>query len=172
MFPTSSLDQTYNGEEDAFVTKLSSDGSALAYSTFLGGDLPTDITDGFATKLNTDGTGLAYSTFLSGASDSAKAIAIDAGGNAYLTGGASSGFPTTEDAFDKTYNGGADAYLLKLNGAGSALVYSTFLGGSNRDDGWAIAVDASGNAYVTGRPIRATSRQRATPSSDATATMP
>ncbi len=87
-------------------------------------------------------------------SSGAAAIAIDAAGNAYVTGQTkSSNFPTTGGAFDRTFNVDTcprcgidqyDAFVLKLNAAGSALVYSTFLGGFNIDDGMAIAVDAVG----------------------------
>jgi len=98
---------------------------------------------------------LVYSTFLGGsAPDFGLGIAVDAAGNAYVTGEtASADFPTTPGAFDTTLNGGfgGDAFVTKLNGSGTALVYSTFLGGSGTDFGTAIAVDAAGNAYVTGR---------------------
>src|SRR5207245_2803636 len=83
--------------------------------------------------------------------------ALDSSGNVYVTGNTSStAFPTTPGAFQTTFAGGVgsgpvDAFVTKLNPTGSALVYSTYLGGSNQDyGGEAIAVDASGNAYVTG----------------------
>jgi hypothetical protein len=59
-------------------------------------------------------------------------------------------YPTTRGAFDTTYNGNEDAFVTKLNAAGSGLVYSTFLGGMDTDRGFSIAVDTSGKAYVTG----------------------
>jgi hypothetical protein len=124
-FPTTAgaFDRTSNGSTDIFVTKLAAAGSSLAYSTYLGGSGP----------------------------DSAAAVAIDASGAAYVTGSTGSGFPTTPGAFDTTFNGGVeDAYVLKLAAAGSSLVYSTFLGSSQFEQGGAIAVDASGAAYVTG----------------------
>ena len=105
---------------------------------------------------------LAYSTYLGGSSESgAEAgyrIAVDASGNAYVTGRTSSSdFPTTPGAFQTTYGGAGecggpcqDAFVSKLNVAGSALVYSTYLGGNGDDYGSGIAVDASGNAYVAG----------------------
>jgi hypothetical protein len=109
----------------------------------------TTGTGGFVTKLTPQGNALIYSTF-TGAS-SGHAIAIDAAGNAYVTGQAFSGFPTTPGAFQPTANGFAsEAYVLKLNPTGSAAVYSTFLGGSGEDTGNGIAVDAAGNAYVAG----------------------
>jgi len=78
---------------------------------------------------------------------------VDAVGNAYVTGFAvSTNFPTTVGAFQTTSGGGDDAFVTKLNPTGSApLVYSTYLGGSAEDIGFGIAVDAAGNAYVTGQ---------------------
>ena len=80
-------------------------------------------TDAFAVKANSAGTTKTYSTYLGGSgSDDAYAIAVDPyAGTAYLTGGASSGFPTTSGAYDTTHNGSSDAYLTQLNAAGSAL---------------------------------------------------
>jgi hypothetical protein len=123
-FPTTAgaFDRTENGAFDVFVTKLNPTGSALVYSTFLGGS-------GF---------------------DSAGGLALDAAGNAYLSGGAGSvDFPTTPGAFD-TLADGSDAFITKLNPAGSALVYSTVLGGTGSEGASDIAVDAAGNAWVTG----------------------
>jgi hypothetical protein len=122
---------------------------------------PGNVSDVFVSKLNATGTALVYSTFIGGNDfDWGRAIAIDAAGNAYVTGQTkSSSFPTTGGAFDRTFNVDTcprcgidqyDAFVLKLNASGSALVYSTFLGGFDLDDGMAIAVDGSGNAYVAG----------------------
>lgn len=96
---------------------------------------------------------LKYSTFLGGNGEEyARRIKIDGSGNVYITGRtASSNFPVTAGAFDQIYNGGAfDVFVSKLNASGSALVYSTFLGGTGDDNGNGIAVDGSGNAYITG----------------------
>ena len=95
---------------------------------------------------------LSYSTFLGGTdNDLGNAIAIDAAGNAYVTGYTlSSNFPTTPGAYDITYNGNIDVFVTKLNSNGTGLVYSTFLGGVSFDFGYGIAVDAVGNSYVTG----------------------
>src|SRR4051795_1079341 len=106
----------------------------------------------FATKLNATGTALTYSTLLGGtAVDNGERISVDPGGNAYLLGFSSStDFPTTAGAFDTTTNGGFDTTLTKLNAAGSALVYSTYLGGSDGDGASGLTVDGAGSAYVTG----------------------
>jgi hypothetical protein len=140
-FPTTTgaFQATFPGAfSSGFVTKLNSTGSKLVYSTFLGGS----------------GGGLCY---LSNGStdDLAHGIAIDANGNAYVTGCTDSpNFPTTAGAFDRTCHGcgndHGDAFVSKLNANGTALVYSTFLGGSDLDVGYSIAVDANGNAYVGG----------------------
>ena len=122
-------------------------------TTFRGGSFPGD---GLVTKLNGTGTALVYSTFLGGAnSDQAAAIAVDSTGNAYVTGYTfSTNFPTTPGAFQTTNAGGSfpfgDAFITKLNPAGSAPVYSTFLGGTGSDQGTGIVIDGSGRAFVTG----------------------
>ena len=76
---------------------------------------------------------------------------MDSGGNAYITGYAASGYPTTAGAYDKTHNGAQDVIVTKLNSAGTALSYSTFIGTGGTDISYGIAVDSSGNAYITGR---------------------
>jgi Bacterial Ig-like domain (group 1)/Beta-propeller repeat len=107
----------------------------------------------FVAKLNPTGSGLVYSTYLGGAGgDDAGAIAVDGGGNAYVTGVASSSnFPVTVGAFQTAIRGQEDAFVAKLNASGSALVYSTYLGGGSTEHGSAIAIDADGYAYVAGR---------------------
>ena len=123
-FPTqNAFDADYGGSDDAYVTELAAEGNALVYSTFLGGS-DWDY-----------GTG----------------IAVDASGCAYVAGYTrSSDFPT-DNAFDGSYNGGDDVFATKLSEAGDSLVYSTFLGGSQYEEGYGIAVDDSGCAYVTGQ---------------------
>ena len=108
--------------------------------------------DVFVTKLNAAGTGLVYSTYLGGSSsDHGRAIAVDVSGSVYLTGSTrSTNFPATSGARQTTYGGLGDAFLAKLNAAGTALVYATYLGGSEGDGGEGIGVDSSGNAYVAG----------------------
>jgi len=124
-FPTTpgALDTSYNGGVDAFVAKLAPSGGSLVYSTYLGG------------SGREDGTG----------------IAVDAAGSAYVTGEtASAGFPTTPAALDTSHNGGVDAFVTNVAASGASLVYSTYLGGSDPDNGLGIAVDDAGSAYVTG----------------------
>jgi hypothetical protein len=109
--------------------------------------------DVFVTKFSPAGTTLVYSTYLGGSGlDEAFGISVDTSGNAYVTGKtASTDFPTV-NAFQPAYGGGnADAFVAKLNPAGSALVYSTYLGGSGSEGNLSrIAIDSSGNAYIVG----------------------
>src|SRR5207244_201864 len=119
-----------------------------AFQTTFGGGLA----DAFVTKLNAAGTALLYSTYLGGSGyEQAFGIALDTVGNAYVTGGSSSAdFPTTVGAFQTAFLGNSDAFVTKLNATGSALLYSTYLGGSADEQGLAIALDTVGAAYVTG----------------------
>jgi len=122
-------------------------GSVVSYSAFV-------------TKINPSNAGsasLVYSTYLGGSyggDDSGNGIAVDASGNAYVTGWTTaSDFPTTAGALQPALAAGSnnyDAFVTELNSTGSALVYSTFLGGTGNDFGNGIAVDASGESYVTG----------------------
>ncbi len=116
------------------------------------GSCANSFPDAFVTAIKAGGTGYVYSTFLGGsAQDGASAIAVDAGGNAYVTGSTqSSDFPV-KGAIQETSGGGTDAFVTKLNPTGSALIYSTYLGGAGFDLGAGIAVDGAGNAYVTGQ---------------------
>jgi hypothetical protein len=182
------------GARNAFVSKLNSSGSALVYSTYLGGSsiydgasaIAVDTTgnayitgttgspdfpitahplqpvfglgiDAFVAKLNPSGSALVYSTYLGtggrSTNDAGAGIAVDGSGNAYVTGATSSflptgNFPTVNPL--QTYGGAGDAFVSIINPTGLALVFSTFLGGSSTDTGAGIAVDGSGNAYVTG----------------------
>jgi PKD repeat protein len=118
------FDTTWNGLDDTFVTKLNTVGSALEYSTYLGGP--------------------SY--------ERGNGVAVDSGGNAYVVGlTGSTNFPTTSGAFDTTLAGHNDVFITKLNGSGTALLYSGLLGGNGDDQGQGIAVDAFGAAYVTGQ---------------------
>jgi hypothetical protein len=109
--------------------------------------------DTFVTKLNHRGSALLYSTYLGGSSfEVGRNIALDRGGNAYVTGSTGSlDFPTTAGVFQPAFGGGAnDAFVTKLNSRGTALVYSTYLGGSSFDPSRGMAVDKKGNAYIGG----------------------
>jgi hypothetical protein len=102
---------------------------------------------------NASGSALAYSSYLGGSGplDFAEAIAVGGDGSVYLTGFTySTNFPTTPGAFQPAFGGGTDAFVTKVNAGGSALDYSSYVGGSSFDDGSDIVVDAGGNAYLTG----------------------
>jgi hypothetical protein len=108
--------------------------------------------DAFVTKLDPSGSSFVYSTFLGGNdSDLGFAIAVDTNGNAYVAGATSStNFPTL-NPFQATGGGfSADAFVSKLNSSGTGLIYSSYLGGSQGEQARGIAIDASGNAYLTG----------------------
>jgi hypothetical protein len=108
--------------------------------------------DGFVAKLNAAGTALTYSTYLGGSSgDLVTGIALDGSNNAYVTGiTVSTDFPKTTGAFQTSQAGADDGFVTAIKADGSALIYSTFLGGSGTDDALGIAVDSAGEAYVTG----------------------
>ncbi len=107
--------------------------------------------DAFVAKLNPTGTALVYSTYLGGTgSDSGSGIAVDSTGQAYITGATqSSDFPTLS-AYQSTLNGSSAAFVTTLNGSGNALVYSTYLSGSGTDSGGGIAFYSAGKVYVAG----------------------
>ena len=108
--------------------------------------------DAFLTKFNAAGSALVFSTLVGGSDfDSFSSVVLDAAGNAWLTGGTSSpDFPTTAGAPDTTFNGGGDATIVELNPTGTALLFSTFHGGSNSEGGADIARDPTGDVYITG----------------------
>ncbi len=153
-FPTTSgaFQSSYGGSGDVFVAKFNpslSGAASLVYSTYLGGG----GLDGY----QADGTGGYSQPHINGG------IAVDSAGNAYITSSTSSrNFPTTPGAFQVKSSFGkngtnpfyaSDAFVTKLNATGTALVYSTFLGGGggqSKNAGTSIAVDSSGDAHVTG----------------------
>ena len=203
---------TANTVSTAFISKFNASGTALLYSTYLGGvaisdtlhqqgdygkaiavdsagnayvtgytystdfpvtagayqksNIPAEhhLPTGFVTKLNANGTGLLYSTFLGGSLlDELTALAIDSEGDAYISGVSfSADFPTTPGVLQTTNKSygtdGFNAVVAKLNPAGSALIYSTYLGGASSDGStlgniyWTnpIVVNKSGDAYVAG----------------------
>jgi len=119
-----------------------------AHDTALGG-----ASDAFVAKLNVTSGALDYATYLGGSgNDSGLSIAVDPDGYAYVTGQVDSAdFPVTAGVVQETYRGGPwDAFVAKVNPAGTSLAYATFLGGGGNDGGSGIAVDGAGNAYVTG----------------------
>jgi uncharacterized repeat protein (TIGR01451 family) len=109
------------------------------------------ICDAFVTKINASGNSLVYSTYLGGSDyDYGRSIAVDTSGNAYITGNAySTNFPTASPIYGSNA-GLSDAFVTKIYAGGSSLSYSTYIGGNDDDRGVGIAVDASGNAYITG----------------------
>ena len=191
-FPTANALQPNLGGQrttNAFVAKLTADGSALVYATYLGGsggdtgsgiavdatgnvyvtgttgsvDFPTANAlqphygggdgDAFVAKLATDGSALLYYTYLGGSgTERGNGLGVDAAGNAYVTGATQSPDFPIANALQSVLrsSGNYNAFVAKLSADGTALVYSTYLGGSNLDRGLGIAVDGAGNAYVTG----------------------
>ncbi len=116
--------------------------------------------EGFIAKLNPAGSALVYGTYLGGGfqSDRVNGIAIDAAGNMYATGQTqNTAFPVTAGAFDGTYNGGEDGFVTKLNAAGSALIYSTFVGGLGKDQPFAIGLAPDNSPIIAGETLGGTS---------------
>lgn len=142
-FPTANaIDTTFGsgqlgGQRDAFVTKLNAAGTALVYSTYLGGS-----GDAVNTNINGD--------------DRCFGVRVDSAGNAYLAGETHSNDFPTANAVQATFGGGlSDAFVTKLNANGTAIVFSTFLGGSIFDAAGGLALDSSNNIYMTGRSTSA-----------------
>ncbi len=167
---TSLVYSTYLGgdaNDYAYDIALDADGNAYVMGSTVSSDFPTtsgafQVTnassngseDGFITKLNATGSSILYSTYLGGSgSDSCRAIAINSLGEAYVTGGTQSvDFPTTTGAYQTTsgsLNGNSDAFVTKLNATGTALAFSTFIGGSSAT-GQDLALDSNGNVYFVG----------------------
>ncbi len=109
--------------------------------------------DIFVTKLNATGSGLVFSTFLGGVeNDRGESLVLDNAGNTYIYGYSESANFPTKNAYNATHSGGSDIIVAKLNATGNGLEFSTFLGGSNRDEGFGsnIALDNNDNIYITG----------------------
>jgi hypothetical protein len=193
-FPATAMQKINHGSMDAFVSKISADGSHLVYSTYLGGtsddhgaaiavdgtgtayvtgstysaDFPVANAwkgtigggqDAFVARLSADGNSLLFGTFLGGSGGSlgypevGQGIALDGQGNAYVAGvTSSSDFPLLNPLQASKRGSSPDAFVSKFTAAGS-LSYSTYLGRTGVDMANAIAVDASGSAYVVGQTI-------------------
>jgi hypothetical protein len=141
------IDSSHN----AYVTGNTQSGNFPTTGSAFQSTLPGS-TNAFVTELNPTGTSLVYSTYLGGNYlDYGQGIAVDNHGNAYITGyTSSSNFPTTSSAFQQYEPGTTNPFVTKLNPSGSALVYSTYVGSSEFDYGYGIAVNSAGNAYITG----------------------
>lgn len=194
---TGAFQTTFHGTQEGFVTKFNSTGTALVYSTFLGGTGSTTVnaialdatgnayvvgatgatdfpstpgavqpklagrTDWFVAKLNPTGSSLLNSTFLGGrGGDDPFGVALDHAGNVYVSGFTCSGnFPTTPGAYQTVYKGtclnsngaGGNAALAKFNSTLTSLFYSTLVGGTVNDVAYSVAVDSSGIAHLAGR---------------------
>lgn len=122
-FPTTAgLGTTFNGGYDAFVARISADGTSVQYAGYLGGS----------------------------DDDSGTGIAVDGAGNAHVTGTTwSADFPVVA-ALDSSFNGVTDAFVATLNAVGNTLVYSSYHGGVSEEEGHALAVDGAGNVYLAG----------------------
>jgi Beta-propeller repeat len=183
--PFTCIAPVYSGFEDIFVAKLKGDGSALVFSTYLGGrkeddgqslaidnngdiyvtgltgsiEFPTADAlqpaksgggDAFIAKFDTNGA-LVYSTYFGGSSsDIGPTISVDGAGNVYLLMYTYSPNLPTVNPLKSTLTGATDLFVVKLNRTGSAILYSTYLGGSNLEGTGDMKVDSQGNAYITG----------------------
>jgi hypothetical protein len=148
------------GTESSQTSFPATVGPDLTFNGGTGGSIPF-FADAFVAKVNAAGTGLAYAGYIGGSGDEVGyGIAVDSLGNAYVTGGTESSeatFPVTAGP-DLTFNGTSgdpdrldDAFVAKVNAAGTGFAYAGYIGGSNDEEGFGIAVDGQGNAYVTGR---------------------
>ncbi|MHA2249930.1 MAG: DUF7948 domain-containing protein [Candidatus Kariarchaeaceae archaeon] len=178
-----------SGGSDVFLIKLSSNGSSLLYSTYIGGseyeearsivldgngniilagrssssNFPTTLGayqgansgsyDAFVLKLNSIGSTLLFSTLIGGGGmEHIYSLKLDNLDNIYITGYTSSNnYPTTPNAYDTSYNGIEDIFVSKLDSNGSVLLLSTFLGGSDSEQGTALCIDGGSNVFITGR---------------------
>jgi murein DD-endopeptidase MepM/ murein hydrolase activator NlpD len=150
-----------SGDDRAADVALDGAGSAYVAGTTTSVDFPLtegawdthlDGADAFLLKLDPTGTGLAYSTLVGGGAwEQGQGVAVDGAGQAVLVGTtASADLPTSPDALQTELSGETDAFLTRLNAAGTAVLYSTYLGGSDADSAHSVGVDAAGNAFVSG----------------------
>jgi Abnormal spindle-like microcephaly-assoc'd, ASPM-SPD-2-Hydin/Beta-propeller repeat/Cep192 domain 4 len=157
-----------SGKDEAHAIAVDASGSAYVVGTTASADfpvanalqtkinrtLPSD-TDAFVTKLSPDGTSLVYSTFLGGTrGEEGNSVGVDSQGNVYVGGETgSSDFPISKAAIQTKLKGGTyygDGFIAKIDSTGSALLYSTYFGGSGDDSVNALATDSSGDAYIAG----------------------
>ena len=163
------------GSENSSGIAVDGNGNPIITGAVLSADFPTtpgaydgihngsqNYWDVFVTKLNSNGSELIYSTFIGGYYDDVgTSIVLDEMGSIYITGHTSFDYPTTPGAFDETGNSdwvcdeeycypGTNVFVTKLNNSGSALLYSTFIGGLAYQMGSSVAVDVSHNAFITG----------------------
>ena len=214
-FPATANAFQVAGFQRAFVAKLSADAQDLVYATYLGGtrsraglnddraraiavdaagnayvggnttsvDFPTtlgayqrqflpqefDATTVFLTKLNPEGSGLVWSTYLGGrVFDEMRAMAVSPRGEVFVTGVTrSETFPTTQNAYSRSYasnlTGEFDIFLTRMEADGTRPIYSTFIGGKERDDAFGLAIDNFGNAYICGSTLSAEDFPRTSP---------
>jgi len=186
-FPVTSgvFQPLYDGHQDAFLTEMNPNGSALLLSTYIGGsaidfgtalaldtsgniyvtgstqstDFPTQnpiqianagLYDAFVTEISPAGS-LLYSTYLGGSlADYGTGIAIDNSENVYVSGYTYSTNYPTQSAYQGALSGGSDIFLTKFKPGSSALLFSTYLGGSSLDKSTGMIVDSNGNIYLTG----------------------
>lgn len=149
-----------SGSDAAMALAVDNNGAAYVAGFTASYDLPTANpeqnfnaggNDVFVAKLNPSGNGLVYCTYLGGKGDDrAYGIAVDASGSAYVTGSTTSTNFPTRNALQSKLAGSKNAFALKLNSAGNSLVFSTYLGGNASDTAYGVALDGSGNMYVTG----------------------
>jgi len=155
-----------SGDDICYGIAIDSAGSAYVVGQTRSTDFPTlnaiqatfggGLSEGFLTKLNASGNGLVYSTFVGGNNfDEARAVAVDSSNNAYVAGrSTSTNFTTVNPIQDTFKGGGSDATISKVNAAGDAFIYSTYLGGGGGgafEAPFGIALDSAGNAYITGQ---------------------
>ena len=187
-FPTvNPIQPTLHNWRNAFVAKISAAGNVLVYSTYLGGgedygwgiavdaagrahvggdtrsrNFPVKnpiqgtlrsqvLFNSFVLEISADGGSLIYSTYLGGTGgEGGSRVALDSAGNTYIAGYTSSADFPVVNPIQAVFGGVRDAYLTKINAQGTALVYSTYIGGSDDDIGMGLVVDSAGNAYISG----------------------
>ena len=153
------------GSNNDHIFALAVDSSGCAYATgnTYSTNFPTEdayqnssgggLRDSFLVKFSSSGNDLVYSTYFGGSGDdTGEAIQVDSSGRAYIAGYTTSTDFPTQNAYQNTYSGGdADVTVTIFSSSGSSLVYSTYLGGSGREEAFALALDSSKNIYITGR---------------------